>query len=160
VKGFERLPEKKSLFDPTKREIFDALDARMRDMDRREREPTVEQSLEYAHALREAILDGLVELGKIRDRHKQARTEDFETLKFMIQQGYLNARGKHDANAFFHVQDTVRDEALSQLAFLRETDEVISGLEGRVGFSEEEIALHAESRKRHVSMWEAELGVS
>lgn len=161
MKAFEQLPgEKPSLLEPTKREVFDAMDEQIRDMELKGREPSTEQKLKFAHALRDVIFDSLLDLEKIRKRQRQVRTENFQTLKFMIQEGYLNERGKDHANVFLRIDDAVRDEALSQIAFLREIDQDISNFERDAGFSEEEIRARADVRKKHVSAYEAEWGVS
>jgi len=157
---FERIAEERSsLFEPAKGEGIDEQDERIWGVLLEGREPTGGQKLEFMHALREEILNGLLSLEKIRKRQKQATTEYFETLRFMIWHGYLNERGKGDANIFLHIEDVVRDEALSQIAFLRETDKTISAFESAFGYSEEEVASRAKVRRQHESACEAEWGV-
>jgi hypothetical protein len=161
MKSLERMPEKRqSLLESTKREVFDALDERIWDTQLQGREPSVEQKLEFSHALREVIFDNLMGLEKIRKRQNQVKTGDFETLKFMIEQGHLNERGRGDVNIFLQTEDVLRDEALSQIAFLRETDQNISDFEKMAGYTEEEIESRASVRRQHTSTYEAEWGVS
>jgi hypothetical protein len=125
-----------------------------------EREPAAEQQLEFAHAIREAALESLVELGRMRARQKRVKTDEFQTLRFMIQNGYLKEPGRRDVNSFLKIKDVVRDEALSQMALLRETDKLISLLEAQAGYTEEEIASRGRVRGEHASTYEAEWGVS
>lgn len=161
MKTLEQVPEKKkSLFEPTKKEIFKELDYQMWNMEIQGQKPTVEQKLTLAHARREAIFDNLLMLEEIRKSQRLVRTEDFDTLKFIIEQGLLNERGRGDVNEFLQIDYTVKDEALSQIAFLRETDRIISFFEKEDGNTDDEIDSRAKVRKQHASTYEAEWNVS
>jgi hypothetical protein len=160
MKEFERAPEKKrSLLEPTKREVIDELNERNWNLRLEGREPSAEQRMEFAHALREVLLDHLMDLETLRKRRKDAKPEAFETLRFMIQSGLLKGKSREDASIFLTMDDELRDTALTEIAFLRETDQEISMLEEEAGFSDEERAARKRVRKQHLATYEAEWGV-
>lgn len=118
------------------------------------------EKLEFAYVLRDVILDNLLELEKMRKRQERVHADDFETLRFMIQEGYFTGRSKDDVNIFLRMSDELRDEALSQIAFLRQTDMDISSFECDAGFDEQEIDARSKVRVQHLATYAAEWGVS
>jgi uncharacterized protein YnzC (UPF0291/DUF896 family) len=118
-----------------------------------------EARLESLHAVRDTLMEELLVLEQIRKRGKDIRPEDFETLDFILREGYLTGRGKEDALAVMNTANDLRDAALSEIALLEEVNAGIAAAEAGAGFSDLETRQRATVRKQYLDAIKADWGV-
>ena len=153
-------PKRPSLLEPTRFEQMMEVAERNDRMTREGREPSPEQRLESLHAQRNYLHEMLVDLEQMRKRREAVAPEQFETLSFMMREGYLHGRGKEDALSVLEAEDSMRDEALTGIALLETVHESIAEAESHAGFTEDELEQRAAVRAKHLNMLRAEWGIN
>ncbi|MFA5130029.1 MAG: hypothetical protein WC477_03880 [Patescibacteria group bacterium] len=102
-------------------------------------------------AMRNVLLERLSTLEALKEQRKKVSKDSFDTLRFMLSQGYLKGEGGADAESFLETNE-MREQALEFLEMLKQTDDEIGIFEeAEGGMTPEELATHAEVRRRH---WE------
>ncbi|MBD3251040.1 hypothetical protein GF380_01010 [Candidatus Uhrbacteria bacterium] len=123
----------------------------------RDKELSPELELQFNHTLREAVLNQLLEIERIRQQQLLLKTEDFEQLRTLLAQDALNATAKQDVETCLHLDRELQDAALTTIAFLREADHEIHRLEVSEGFEDADVRAHV--RQQHLQAYETEWGI-
>lgn len=164
MKLFEQMTPPPSSFEmedgPTASDAVRALDV-LKDLMRHRNESGIEvplhEKLAFVKAMRDVCLEDLAKLEQVYAQKKATRPEDFQLLKFQLANGFLQGQGERDVRIFIDM-DAERNAAKEILETLKMDDELIGAYEEEMGMSPEDLANHAEVRRRHreviMGMWE------
>ncbi len=126
------------------------------------REPSIEQKREELEALRNEVLDDLVELERIRKQRSQTSKEDLKALDLMVQAKAipLDDMRWHDVDLFLRMPTMLSDEAITAIALYEAIIDMEQELDADAKVPPEEQERRAAARKQHCRVLKDEWGVN
>lgn len=126
------------------------------------REPSIEQKQEHLEALRNEVLDDLVELERMRKQRSLTSKEDLNALDLMVQAKALPLDDMrwNDVDLFLRMPTMLSDEAITAIALYEAIIDMERELDADAKLPPEEQERRAAARRQHCRVLKDEWGVN